>query len=269
MTIGKSLETLGPIPQFLETGKPFQLVTQLIGCADERMRREIMTKTVKACATSVELKELTPDKAAKRVRTLIKMDDSHDHDRICLALEEADAENPEAVELIISNLSAQMLLKLDPTTGPSVELLIDYATPKQLATLARYYTGKIYAAKISEDRVSRRGESNFGIAEEALQSLKSSRVNDAARGLGRLLDLVVNRNDEDDDGFLELFAAALLKEEPVSLKKKTGKLAESSFMIDQIVGMADKRSSAARVIESLPEGDPDGWKAKLILRRNI
>lgn len=274
MAGNQSLEVLGPIPLFLETGKPFQLATQLIR-SGERQKQQILTDATRACANSVELGTLPPDKAAKRFGALLGLDDSDDHARICSALEEVDRENPEAVEKIVSNLPATKLLQLDPTTGPSAELLIDYATPTQLATIARYYTEKIFAAKTREDRVVKRNEFDLGFPDEDsilpnhdLTRL-NSKVNDAARGLGRLLDMAVTRGDEDNDGFLESFGTALLEDQSITSKKKTGNPTPPGFMIDEIIDMATRRSSAARVIESLPDGDPDGWDAKLTLRRNI
>ena len=139
MAVNQSLEVLGPIPLFLETGKPFKLMGQLMESDSERKKQLILTNAVMACADSVVLGVLTPDKAAKRVGPLISIDDSDDHIRICLALEETDKKEPKAVEKIIARLPATKLQQLDPTTGPISELLIDYATAQQLATLARYY----------------------------------------------------------------------------------------------------------------------------------
>lgn len=262
MAGNQSLEVLGPIPLFLETGKPFQLATQLIR-SGERQKQQILTDATRACANSVELGTLPPDKAAKRFGALLGLDDSDYHARICLALEETDRENPEAVEKIVAHLPATKLLQLDPTTGPSAELLIDYATPTQLATVARYLSGKIFAAKKRMVKHTREDEDSI-LPNHDLTRL-NSKVNDATRGLGRLLDMAVTRGDEDNDGFLESFAAALLRDEPVSSKGKPAKPVEPSFMIDQIVDMASKRSSATRVIESLPNDNPMGWKAKRAL----
>lgn len=258
MAGNQSLEILGPIPLFLKTGRPIQLATQLIR-SGERQKQQILTDATRACANCVELGTLPPDKAAKRFGALLGLDDSDDHARICLALEETDRENPEAVEKIVAHLPATKLKQLDPTTGPSAELLIDYATPTQLATLARYYTQEIYAAERRANK-STRDEISYEFHDEDL--IAQARVKDAARGLGRLLDLIVDRNDQDSDGLLESFGTALLGDREVSLSP--------SFMIEQIVDMAiNKRSSAARVIESLPDGDPNGWDAKTTLRRNI
>jgi len=267
MAVNRSLETLGPVPYFLKTGKPFKLATQLMESGSERQKQQILTDATIACANSVGLGILTPDKAAKRVGTLISVDDSDDHIRICLALEETDREEPEAVEKIIACLPATKLQQLDPITGPSADLLIDYATAQQLATLARYYTGKIYAAKTRTNKFIG-NEISYEFRDEDL--IAQARVKDAARGLGRLFDLIVARNDEDSDGLLESFGAALLGDQSITPKIKTGKSAPPSFMIDEIVDMAiNRRSSAARVIESLPDGDPNGWEAKMTLRRNI
>ena len=240
---------------------------QLMESDSERKKQLILTNAVMACADSVVLGVLTPDKAAKRVGPLISIDDSDDHIRICLALEEADKKEPKAVEKIIARLPATKLQQLDPTTGPISELLIDYATAQQLATLARYYTGKIYAAKARANK-SISDEISYEFHDEDL--IAQTRVKDAARGLGRLLDLIVARNDEDSDGLLESFGAALLGDQSIISKKSNRKPASPSFMIDEIIDMAiNKRSSAARVIESLPDGNPDGWDAKMTLRRNI
>lgn len=267
MVDNKSLETLGPIPRFLKTGKPFKLAAQLIESDSERQKQQILTDATIACAGSVVLGVLTPDKAAKRLGTLISIDDSDDHNLMCLALEETDKKEPRTVEKIIACLPATKLQQLDPTTGPSAELLIDYATAQQLATLARYYTGKIYAARTRATK-SIRDEISHEFHDEDL--ISQTRVKDAARGLGRLLDLIVARNDEDDDGLLESFGTALLGDQSIVSKKSNRKPASPSFMIDEIIDMAiNKRSSAARVIESLPDGDPNGWDAKLTLRRNI
>lgn len=259
MAGNQSLEVPGSIPFFLTTGKPFELAARLIASDSEVQKQQILTDAMMACADSVVLGILTPDKAAKRVSTLIGVDDSNDHERICLALEETDRKEPTAVEKIIACLPATKLQQLDPTTGPSAELLIDYATPQQLATLARYYTGKIYAAEKRANK-SNKDEISYEFHDEDL--IAKAKVKDAARGLGRLLDLIVDRNDEDSDGLLESFGTALLGDR--------GESASPSFMIEQIIDMAiNRRSSAARVIESLPDGDPNGWDAKTILRRNI
>lgn len=251
----------------MTTGKPFELAARLIASGSERQKQQILTDTMIACADSVVLGILTPDKAAKRVGTLIGVDDSDDHERICLALEETDRKEPRAVEKIIACLPATKLQQLDPTTGPSAELLIDYATAQQLATLARYYTGKIYAA-MTQTRKSSEDEASYQLSDKDL--IAQSKIDNARRGLGRLLDLIVDRNDEDGDGLLESFGTALLGDQSITSKTKAGKSTTASFMIDEIIYMAiHKRSSAARVIENLPDGDPDGWDAKLTLRKNI
>lgn len=255
MPNNKFLEVSSPISLFLKTGKQKLLAAELIN-SNEKEKLRVMDDLAISCALGVESGEMAPHIAAKRIGIMIGLDDSEDHDLVCRALEGADSLLPQAVERIVSSLPASKLLQLDPTTGSSAELLIDYATAGQLATLARYYTGKIFAAQTREIRFPDRDS----------MRLRSSRANDAARGLGRLLDLVVDREDTGGDaGFLELFAAALLGDEPVSLIGKTGKSTEPSFMIGQIIDMANKRTSAARVIESLPSGNPMSWKAKMAL----
>src|SRR3989338_11503111 len=113
MAVNKSLEILGPIPLFLETGKPFKLATQLMESGSERQKQQILTDATIACANSVGLGILTPEKAAKRVGTLVSVDDSDDHSRICSALEKADSQEPKAVEKIIACLPATKLQQLD------------------------------------------------------------------------------------------------------------------------------------------------------------
>lgn len=268
MANNKSLETLKPIELFLKTGKPNLLAGELMRSADRKQRQSLMTAVTTFCALGVESGEIKPGNAAKRIGTMISLDDSEDYVLACQALEETDEILPKAVEKIVSSLPASKLLQLDPTTGPSAELLIDYATAQQLATLARYYTGKIYAAKRRANK-SISDEISYEFHDEDL--IAQARVKDAARGLGRLLDLIVDRNDEDSDGLLESFGTALLGDRDDALKKSGIRESVSpSFMIEQIVDMAiNKRSSAARVIESLPDGDPNGWDAKTTLRRNI
>lgn len=252
----ESLEVLRPVSLFLKTGKPKLLVEALMGSDNVEARKlQIMTDVIGACALGVESGEIKPNTAAKRVGTLIGLDDSKDHKLACGALESVDSGSPQAVETIVSHLSAAKLLELDPTSGEIPEMLIDYATPKQLATVARYYAGRVFAAQNGPYRNA---------------EIKNERVDYAVGQLGLFLDLVVEREETENsgNGFLTSFATALLNDEPPLSNRKpirSARPVEPSFTMDQILNIAmGYEASAKMVIGSLPNSGL-GWEIKMRL----
>lgn len=226
----------------LDKGDATQLAMAILGLPAGKPRQKIFNAVISKIAELTQFPD-PRNRAPKALKKLINLDDSPDLKYSRRSLARLERSDPTAREKLIQSLPATTLSLLGGC--------LDACSPRQAATLIRMAAGQIYT---SERAMAATPDTNFGLesgmaALDSRQEFWRSTTQGRRAELGRLLDVIVQRDEEADDyghpdfGLLEKVVANLVGDDPEH---------ELSATVGEIVGLAGKRESARTIVGLLP-----------------